>query len=175
MENESQAEDIAYGIVFGLHILDVDHLRRHVARGSTSHKEILISLSELSQSEVSNHTFPRALGPENQVFRFEIAMHDAFGVHFLQTLKDRVDDQFALMSLEFILRLDFVVELSSFQQLYDYVKGVFRFEDLVKLHAEAMVEITHNFNFFDQTLLPFILAVRRFLRKGFDSIVFTSF
>jgi hypothetical protein len=79
------------------------------------------------------------------------------------------------MSFEFILRLDFVVELSSFQQLYDYVKGVFRFEDLVKLHAEAMVEITHNFNFFDQTLLPFILAVRRFLRKGFDSIVFTSF
>jgi hypothetical protein len=92
VENESQAEDIANGIVFGLHVLNIDYFWSNITRSSTSDKEILLCFSELSQPKVSNHTFPRTLSPEDQVFRFEIAMHDAFRMHFPQTLEDRVYD-----------------------------------------------------------------------------------
>lgn len=46
-------------------------------------------------------------------------MHDVFGVHFFEALQDAVDDGAGLEGIELVLGLDFVVELSSLQQL-DY-------------------------------------------------------
>jgi hypothetical protein len=42
-------------------------------------------------------------------------------VHFFEPLKDGVDHEFDLVGLEFVLGLDFVVELSPLKQLDDDV------------------------------------------------------
>jgi hypothetical protein len=42
VEDESEAEDIADGLVLGVHVLDVDDLRRHVAWRPAPHEEVLL-------------------------------------------------------------------------------------------------------------------------------------
>lgn len=118
MEDEPQAEHIAYGLVLGLHILDVDDLGSHVARSSASHEEILRNIRELRQSEVSNHALETSLISEQDVLWFEVAMHDLLGVHFLQPAEDGVNGGLDLQRLEPILSLDLVIQLSSFEQLH---------------------------------------------------------
>lgn len=118
MEDKPQAEHIANGFILGLHILDIDDLRSHVARSSASHEEILRNIRELRQSEVSNHALETSLISEQDVFWFEIAMHDLLGVHFLQPTKYGVNGSLDLHRFEPILRLDLVIQLSSFEQLH---------------------------------------------------------
>lgn len=89
MEDESQTEHIADGLILGAHVFDIDHLGRHVAWSSTAHEEILLLIGELSQSKISNHAIPAAFLPEDQVLRFEISVHDLLRMHFLESQKDR--------------------------------------------------------------------------------------
>lgn len=175
MEYESQAENIANGVVFCLHVLDVDHLRSHVPWRSTANEQIFFCLSKLSKTEISNHALPSALISENEVFWFEIAVHDAFWVHFLESLKDGVDDELYLWGLELVFGLDFIIKLASFQELYHDVEGVLWFEDLVEFHAELVVQVAHDFYLLYKTLFSLVLAVRRLLRKSFHRKVFTAF
>jgi hypothetical protein len=44
VENQSQAENIADGVVLSFHIFDVDDLRSYVARGTASDKKIFFCL-----------------------------------------------------------------------------------------------------------------------------------
>ena len=118
MEDEPQAKDIAYWIVFSFHILDVDHFRGHIARGSASHEEILKAICEFSQSEISNHALEVVLAAEDDVFGFEVPMHHLFAVHFLEAAEDSEDDFFGLTRLESILVLDLIIELSALQELH---------------------------------------------------------
>ena len=43
--------------------------------------------------------------------------------------------------------LDFVIELSSFQKLYDNIDGVLTFINFKDLHQVSMIEFSHKFNF----------------------------
>lgn len=70
MEDEPQAEYVANGLVLSFHILDVDHLWSHIARSSTSDKEIILGISEFSQPEIGNHALPSTLCSEDEVLRF---------------------------------------------------------------------------------------------------------
>ena len=132
MENEAQAEHVTDGVILGLHVLDVDDLRSDVPRCTTPHKEVFVGIAEFSQAEVGNDALsPAIVGSEDEVFWLEVTMHGLLGVHFLQALKDGVDGESGFVGLEFVLGLDFVVELSSFQKFDHDVERVFRFENLV--------------------------------------------
>ena len=117
MEDESQAENIADGVVFGLHIFDVDDLGSHVPRGSAAHKQIFLGVRKLSQSEIGNHALPTPLPPEKYILRFQITMHNPPAMHFAEPEQDGVHDSFRLSRFEFVLSLDFVVELATLEQL----------------------------------------------------------
>jgi hypothetical protein len=79
------------------------------------------------------------------------------------------------ISFEFVLALHFVVELTSFQEFHHDVKGVLRLENLMKFHAEFVVQTAHDFDLFNKAFLAFVLAISRFFRKGLHSEVSTSF
>ena len=81
MKDESQAEDIANGIIFGAHVFDVDHLWGHVPGCPASHEQVLSLVGKLSQAEISYHAVPIALFSENQVLRFQVTMHNFPPMH----------------------------------------------------------------------------------------------
>ena len=109
MEDESQAENIADGVILCLHIFDVDHLRSHIAWSSASNKQIFLCFCELCKTKISNDALPTALISEDEVFGFEIAVHDAFCVHFLESLKDGIDDELNLRGFELVFGLNLVI------------------------------------------------------------------
>jgi hypothetical protein len=45
-------------------------------------------------------------------------------MHFLESVEDRDDNLFDFVRLELVLGLDFVIELTSFQEFDDDVQGV---------------------------------------------------
>lgn len=61
VEDETQAEHVTDGVIFGLHVLDIDDFRSHISRSTTSDEEILFSVGELCKSEISNDTFAPAV------------------------------------------------------------------------------------------------------------------
>lgn len=68
VEDEPQTEHITNGVVFSLHVLNVNDFRSHVPRGTTPHEQILLSIRKLSQTKVSYHALPTVLRTENQIF-----------------------------------------------------------------------------------------------------------
>ena len=58
------------------------------------------------------------------MFRLEVAMHDPFGVHDFEPLKNALHDHLDFEGGELVAVLDFVVELSSFKQFDADVDGV---------------------------------------------------
>ena len=99
-------------------------------------------------------------------------------MHFSETEENSSDDELGFVRLEFVLGLslirgiylDLVVELSSFKEFEDDVKGVIRLENLVELHVILVIELSHYLDFLNQTLLSFVLAVSCFLRECLDGI-----
>lgn len=81
MENESQAEDIAYGVILGTHVFDVDDFRGHVPWCSASDEQILGLVGEFRQPEIRYHAVPISLFSENQILRFQVPMHDLPRMH----------------------------------------------------------------------------------------------
>lgn len=106
MEDEAETEDIANRRVLGLHILDIDDLRRNVTRRSASHEQVLLRIRELSQSVIGNHALITINTPEQNILRLEVAMHDVLGVHFLESLQNAKDHQLDLGWFELFLGLD---------------------------------------------------------------------
>jgi hypothetical protein len=82
VEDESEAEHVADGIVLGAHIFDVDHLRGHVPGGAAANEQIVWLVCELREAEIGDDAVEAALGPEDEVLGLEVAVHDAFAVHF---------------------------------------------------------------------------------------------
>jgi hypothetical protein len=109
VEDEAQTEEIAYRFVLGLHVFDVDNLGSHVARSSASHEEVLISIAELSQPEISDHQVTAARCAENEIFRFEIPMHGFFGVHLFEPAENGLHDFLDFVGFEFFLSLDLIM------------------------------------------------------------------
>ncbi len=52
MENKPQAEHIADGVVFLLHVPDVNDFGGHIARGPASDEKIFTGLTELCEAEI---------------------------------------------------------------------------------------------------------------------------
>jgi len=100
-------------------------------------------------------------------------MHDLLGVHFLQPLENGVDDPSCLGRFEFVFCLHLVVELASLKQLHHNIEGVLRLEHLVEFHTTFVVQISHDFYFLYQALLPLIFTVGCLLGEGFYGIAFS--
>lgn len=81
MEDESQAKDIANGVVFGTHVFDIDDLRGHIPWCSASNEQVLRLVRELCQAEIGYHAVPIPLLSENQVLRLQVTMHDLPRMH----------------------------------------------------------------------------------------------
>jgi len=170
MENQTQTEEIADGLILGFHVLDVDDFGGHVAGGAAPDEEILADVGELCQTEIGDHAVEVSLLPEEQILRFEVSMHDVFRVHFPQAQKNASDDELGLVGFEFVLGLDFVVELTALQQLENDVERVLTLEDLMEPHGVLVVQVPHDFDFLDQALLPLVLAVGGLLGECLDGI-----
>ena len=106
VEDESETEDIADGRVLGLHVLDIDDLGCHVARGAAPHEQVLLRICELSQPVVRNHALVTLAAPQQDVLRLEVAVHDVLAVHLLQPLQNAVDHELYLRGFELFLGLD---------------------------------------------------------------------
>jgi hypothetical protein len=63
--------------------------------------------------------------------------------------------------------LNFVIKLSSFQQLNAHINRVLRLIDLVELHQASVVEFSHYLDLVYQRFFPKFLTVGPLLRKGF--------
>jgi len=57
VEDQSQTENIADGVILCLHIFDVDDFRSNVAGCAASDEEIFLCICELGKSKVSNDAF----------------------------------------------------------------------------------------------------------------------
>lgn len=169
MEYKSKRKDVTNRLVLSLHIFDINHLRSNIARCTTSNKQILISICKLSQSEISNYTFLSIFCPEDEILWLKISMHNLFSMHFTKTLKNSSNNLFNFQWFEFIFCLNFIIKLSSFQQLNHNIKRIFGFKHLMKFHTELMVKTSHDLNFLYDAFLSFILRIGSFFRKCFHS------
>ena len=115
VKDETQAEKVTNWIVFGLHIFDVDDLGSHITGSTTSHKQVFLGIGELCETEVSDYAVTAAWSSENEVFRFEISMHDALAVHFSESVEDGQHDLFSLMRFEFFFFFYFIINETSFK------------------------------------------------------------
>lgn len=84
MEDESKTKNITDGAVFFLHVLNVNDLRGYISWSSTTYKQILIRIDKLGKPEISNHTFYFIFAPQQNIFRLQVSMHNAFAMHFLK-------------------------------------------------------------------------------------------
>jgi len=115
VEYQAQAEHIANWLILGLHVFDVDNLRGNVARSSTSYEQILLSITKLSQPKVSNDQVTASRLSEDEIFWFEITMHDLFTVHFIQPVENGKNYLLNLVGLEFFLGFDFIMKKTALQ------------------------------------------------------------
>ena len=54
---------------------------------------------------------------------------------------------------------DLVVKLTPIQQLEHYIQRVVRLKNFFKFHEMRVLELPHNLDFLDQTLLAVLLTV----------------
>jgi hypothetical protein len=74
-------------LILGFHIFDVDDLRGDKARGTTSGEKIHLSVREFGESKIGNNTIESIFFSEKNVLRFEISVHDFFGVHVFESFE----------------------------------------------------------------------------------------
>lgn len=98
-------------------------------------------------------------------------MHYLFAVHFFESVQNRNDDLFYLMRLEFVLGLDLVIELTSFQEFHNDVERVIRLIDFEELHAVFVIEVSHYLYLLNEALLSLLLTVGGLFGEGLDGIV----
>lgn len=77
-------------------------------------------------------------------------MHDVMGMHNFQPFQNALHNYLDFLGCEFMLGLDLVIELASFQKLHRDVNGVLTFIDLVEAHEVLMIELSHDLNLVDE-------------------------
>lgn len=105
MENETQAVHITDWRILSFHIFDVDHLRCHIARSTTPHKQIRLNIRELSKAKISDNTIPLSFFSEQQVFRFEIPVHDPLGMHLPKPTENAMNNNSGMLDFESMFSL----------------------------------------------------------------------
>lgn len=130
VEDDANAEEIADGAVLGFKVLEVDNLGSDVSWCTAADKHVVL-VGELSESEVGDDAVEVSVLPEEDVFRLEVSVHDVLRVHHFESFQNALHHHLDLLGREFMLGLDFVVELSAFQQLHRNVDGVLRLVDFI--------------------------------------------
>jgi len=102
MEDDSYAEQIADRLIFCFEILEIDHFRGDIARRSAANEHVVL-IGLLGEAEVSDDAVEVSLLPQQDVFRFEIAVHDVVCVHDFEPLKNAFHDHFDLLGGELVL------------------------------------------------------------------------
>jgi hypothetical protein len=113
MKDYSYAEQIADWLIFGFKVFQVHNFRRYIARSSTTHEEVGVILTVLSQPEVSDNAIVVVFLAKKNVLRFEVSMHDAMAVHDLQTLENTFHGHLDLTRGEFVAGFDLIVKLPT--------------------------------------------------------------
>lgn len=134
VEDDSNAEEIADWVVLCLQILEIDHLRGHIAWSSAPDEEIRVVGAVFSQPEVSNNTIIIVVLPQQYILRLEIPMHDLIVMHNLQSFQNALHDHLDLHRGELMPILDLIVKLAALQQFHTDINGVLRLIDSVQFH-----------------------------------------
>ena len=69
--------------------------------------------------------------------------------------------------------LDPIVELPSSDQFEDDIEGILRLEDFWECQVEGRLELSHDFDFLDQTLFSVLFTKGRLLRECFCCKLFS--
>jgi hypothetical protein len=169
VEDDSSREDIALWLDV-LALVEFNDLGSYVAGSSAPEEEVFLDVGEGGQSVVDDDWRHGAIGPQHDVLRLEVAVHDALAVHLLHAAQQSPHElpHFRL-SEEAVGLLDAVEELAASEQLQDHVDGVFRLVDALKLEdvgVRVEAELAHDVELVDQTLLSILGAEAALLREG---------
>jgi len=93
VEDAARTEDVADGVGFGRHVLDVDDLGGHVPWGSTPHKQVVGVVGHSCQPEIDDN---RLLAQDNVVW-LEVTMDHVFPGHLGKSAQNPFEDEFALV------------------------------------------------------------------------------
>lgn len=115
MEDDSDTKEIANRSILCLEVFKVYNFRSDVSRSSTPHEHVVLSCI-LGKSKVSNHAVEIPLLPQEYVLGFQVPMHDVISVHDFEPFQDALHHYFDFLRSELVLRLYFVIELSSLKQ-----------------------------------------------------------
>ena len=97
-------------------------------------------------------------------------MHDLFITHLPHSQQNSMNDSLNLVAFKFVFSLDFIVQTSSTEQFKDYVERVLGLKYLEQPHVVWMSQVPHDFDFLDQALFSFLLAVSSLFRKSFHCV-----
>ncbi len=134
MEDDTNAEQVANRVVFGLQVLKVDYFWGHVAWSAAPDKKIRLCKWRLSKTEVGDNAIVIILFSQKNIFWLQISMHDFLFMHDLQAFQNSFHDCFNLMRTEFMPIFDLVVELPALEQFNPDVNRILRLEDAIKFH-----------------------------------------
>jgi hypothetical protein len=81
MKDETQTKYVTNRIIFSLHVFDIDHFRSYIPRRTTSNKQVLLSIRELSKTKISNHTLKTAFSSEYNILWLKVTMHNLLAMH----------------------------------------------------------------------------------------------
>lgn len=171
VEDDSEAEQVAHAGVTRLRALQVDDLRSHVSRSAAPHEHQLTAAAGFGQPEVSDHALETALRAEDDVFGFEVAVHDVGLVHGFQAGEDALHDDSDLLRGELVLALELVQQLPARQQLHADVQRVLALVDALYFHKVLVVEQPHDLYLVGEGLQAVVLSAECLLGEGFDGVV----
>ena len=175
MEYNSKTKQVTNWLVLCFQIFEIDYFRSHIARRPTAHKQVVALVAIFSQPKIGNDAVEVTVSPEEDVFRFEVSMHDAVGVHNFQSFKDALHDHFDFEGGELMSVFDFIIKLPSFQQFHTDIDRVVRLVDSKQSHQILMIELSHDFDFVDEGFPPLLFCVGGLLREGLDCILVPIF
>lgn len=128
------------GVVFLL----VEHLRRCVARRSTSRLELLPFSKEITQSKVSNLDFP--VLSNQDIFRFHISVGDSDTVQILKSKDDLTEICLSDFLRESCRVADGIKKISSLHVLHNEEEILGWLDDFVHLNHERVPNGLHYFD-----------------------------
>ena len=155
MHYDPAAELIADGVIFLLCVLQVHHFGCHEPGGTATRKEVLRDVHEGRQAEVRNADvlFGHLVLPEEDVFGFEITVHDATLVRVRNAFQDRAKENCSFGLRELAMLLQIIYQITSFEQLHNHVEGVVSLVDLMELDNVGVIHRSHDFDLVYERLL----------------------
>ena len=150
-EDDSETEDINLEVVAFIR----EDLGGDIAGSSAPLKEVLaIWVVVICEAEICDaDILVVGSGPHDEIFRFDISVHDSPGVEVADGLEEVVHDLSSQSFVVAFLGFQFEVEFSSLEEFTDDEDVGFVFVDLIDFEDMLVIDLSEDCDFFDQCKL----------------------